>query len=125
MLQLMLTQPKTTTELVRDHFQCRRVRAGLWGWQGDKIERVGDYDAHVYEISGVQFVTKVRTEHMAGSARKDEDEHVAGSATEEDVDWEEEARKMEASLKEANQMDGQVPTDNEGARGTQSHGPTA
>lgn len=42
----------------------------MWGWGGDKIETVNEYECKVYTCSGVEVVTKTRVEHLAEDDKK-------------------------------------------------------
>lgn len=119
MMNIMMTQPKTTSELNRINFTCRPVRGGFLGWGAEKVEQIGDFPARVYEAQGIRFVTKVRTEHIEGgesdagaagssSSRRESDDG-GDSDGENDVNWEEEARKMEEALQENKQLGGSMP----------------
>lgn len=41
----------------------------VWGWGSDKTEVVNNYECKVFSASNVEFVTKLRTEHLSESEK--------------------------------------------------------
>ena len=47
-----------------------RQKSGFLGWGGDKTENIHGYEAKVYSVSGVEVITRTRTEHMSEEDRE-------------------------------------------------------
>lgn len=50
------------------HFH--RQRSGFLGWGGDKSEIINGYESKLYSVSGVEIITRTRTEHMTAEDRE-------------------------------------------------------
>ena len=48
----------------------RRQRSGFLGWGGDKSEIINGYESKIYNVSGVEIITRTRTEHMTAEDRE-------------------------------------------------------
>ncbi|KAF9206491.1 hypothetical protein BGZ49_002359 [Haplosporangium sp. Z 27] len=60
----------TSTNVPTSAIKFQRAKAGLWGYRTDKVEKVGDYDCAVWKMDGVEFRTRVRTEHLKDPSGK-------------------------------------------------------
>ncbi|KAG0048359.1 Ankyrin repeat domain-containing protein 13C [Gryganskiella cystojenkinii] len=58
----------TSTNVPTSAIKFQRAKQGMWGYRTDKSEKVGEFDCAVWKMDGVEFRTRVRTEHL-----KDED----------------------------------------------------
>lgn len=45
-------------------------RSGFLGWGGDKSEIINGYEAKIYNVSGIEVITRTRTEHMSERDRE-------------------------------------------------------
>ena len=50
-------------------FKSFRQKSGFLGWGGDKTDNINGYDAKVFSVSGVELVTRTRTEHLSEQDR--------------------------------------------------------
>ncbi|KAK3736291.1 hypothetical protein QZH41_020756 [Actinostola sp. cb2023] len=64
-----MSSPIVTTYLDTDKLAFTRHKT-MWGWGGDKIETIDDFECKVYTGSGVEVVTKTRVEHLAEDDKK-------------------------------------------------------
>ncbi|KAF9430276.1 Ankyrin repeat domain-containing protein 13C [Entomortierella beljakovae] len=60
----------TSTNVPTSAIKFQRAKAGLWGYRTDKVEKVGEYECAVWKMDGVEFRTRVRTEHLKDSNGK-------------------------------------------------------
>eukprot|EP00043_Microstomoeca_roanoka_P029420 m.21827 g.21827 ORF g.21827 m.21827 type:complete len:692 (-) comp9187_c0_seq3:1651-3726(-) len=67
-----LNSPVTTTVMDHDKVAFHRLKSGVWGFQRDRTDTIGDYQCKVFSTSGMELVTKTRVEHLPKShpARK-------------------------------------------------------
>ncbi|KAF9897844.1 Ankyrin repeat domain-containing protein 13C [Lobosporangium transversale] len=54
----------TSTNVPTSAIKFHRAKTGLWGYRTDKVEKVGEYECAVWKMDGVEFRTRVRTEHL-------------------------------------------------------------
>ena len=47
-----------------------RQKSGILGWGGEKTDNINGYDCKVFSVSGVELVTRTRTEHMTAEDRQ-------------------------------------------------------
>jgi len=64
-----LNTPNTTIILDHDNISFTRQKSGILGWGGDKVDSVNGYEAKVYSVSGVELITRTRTEHLSEEDR--------------------------------------------------------
>ena len=63
-LEDRLNAPISATTMDTEAIGFSRTRTGIWGFQSDKAEAVGDVVAKVFSVSGIELVTKTRFEHL-------------------------------------------------------------
>ncbi|KJE96937.1 ankyrin repeat domain-containing protein [Capsaspora owczarzaki ATCC 30864] len=63
-LDALLSAPITSTDMGDDKIAFSRMKSGLWGFQSEKTDMIGDYEAKAYALSGVEVRTRHRTEHL-------------------------------------------------------------
>ncbi|KAF9967658.1 Ankyrin repeat domain-containing protein 13C [Mortierella alpina] len=54
----------TSTNVPTSAIKFQRAKAGMWGYRSNKVEKVGEYECAVWKMDGVEFRTRVRTEHL-------------------------------------------------------------
>ncbi|KAG0206123.1 Ankyrin repeat domain-containing protein 13C [Mortierella sp. GBA30] len=54
----------TSTNVPTSAIKFQRAKAGMWGYRTNKVEKVGEYECAVWKMDGVEFRTRVRTEHL-------------------------------------------------------------
>ncbi|KAF9391445.1 Ankyrin repeat domain-containing protein 13C [Podila verticillata] len=54
----------TSTNVPTSAIKFNRAKAGIWGYRTFKTEKVGEFDCAVWKMDGVEFRTRVRTEHL-------------------------------------------------------------
>jgi len=59
MINLLMNSPRTSTFLSDTNMEYKRVRAGFWGWQYDKVEEIAGYQTEVYDITGIDLISQV------------------------------------------------------------------
>ncbi|EGD74233.1 hypothetical protein PTSG_06243 [Salpingoeca rosetta] len=71
-LRSRLDSPVTTTVMNHEQVSFHRAKAGVWGFQRDRVDTIGGYECSVFGTSGIEFITKQRVEHLPKShpARK-------------------------------------------------------
>ena len=42
-----------------------RQKSGFLGWGGDKSEVINGYISKLYNVTGIEIITRTRTEHMS------------------------------------------------------------
>jgi len=62
-INYLMSSPRTSTILSKERMESKAAKSGFWGWQQDRVEKIGGYSTKVYVISSIELVTKVRTEH--------------------------------------------------------------
>ncbi|KAF6025635.1 ANKRD13D [Bugula neritina] len=65
-----LTAPVVSSYVNTEKIGFERAKSGLWGFRSDKVETVNGYQAKVFNVSNVQFVTQTRTEHLSEEDKK-------------------------------------------------------
>ncbi|KAF9092193.1 Ankyrin repeat domain-containing protein 13C, partial [Mortierella sp. AM989] len=60
----------TSTNVPTSAIKFQRAKAGLWGYRTNKVEKVGEYECAVWKMDGVEFRTRVRTEHLKDPSGK-------------------------------------------------------
>jgi len=100
MINMLMGSPRTTTFLSNEHMEYKRAKSGFWGWQSDKVEDIGGYRANVYDISGIELISKVRSEHMGLSYVDEEDESPESESTVATKNTEVDQAKLDASMEE-------------------------
>jgi len=60
-----LSTPLIQTFLDTDNISFQRIKGGIFGWGGEKVEPVSGMDCKVFGADRVEIVTKTRTEHMS------------------------------------------------------------
>lgn len=55
---------QTSTNVPTSAIKFNRAKAGIWGYRTFKTEKVGEFDCAVWKMDGVEFRTRVRTEHL-------------------------------------------------------------
>lgn len=60
-----LMSQNVTSVLDHENISFTRQKAGFLGWGGDKTDNINGYEAKVYSVSGVELVTRTRTEHLS------------------------------------------------------------
>ena len=59
MVNILMSSARTSTVLSNEKMEYKVAKAGFWGWQYDREEEVSGYMTKVYDISGIDLVTKV------------------------------------------------------------------
>jgi len=59
MVNILMSSARTSTVLSNENMEFKVAKAGFWGWQYDREEDVSGYKTKVYDISGIDLVTKV------------------------------------------------------------------
>ncbi|KAG0083764.1 Ankyrin repeat domain-containing protein 13C [Podila epicladia] len=54
----------TSTNVPTSAIKFNRAKAGIWGYRTLKTEKVGEFECAVWKMDGVEFRTRVRTEHL-------------------------------------------------------------
>ncbi|KAF9325050.1 Ankyrin repeat domain-containing protein 13C [Podila minutissima] len=54
----------TSTNVPTSAIKFNRAKAGIWGYRTFKTEKVGEFECAVWKMDGVEFRTRVRTEHL-------------------------------------------------------------
>ncbi|KAF8924550.1 Ankyrin repeat domain-containing protein 13C [Dissophora ornata] len=54
----------TSTNVPTSAIKFQRAKQGLWGYRSNKVEKVGEFECAVWKMDGVEFRTRVRTEHL-------------------------------------------------------------
>ncbi|KAF9922937.1 Ankyrin repeat domain-containing protein 13C [Linnemannia zychae] len=54
----------TSTNVPTSAIKFQRAKTGMWGYRSNKIEKVGEFECAVWKMEGVEFRTRVRTEHL-------------------------------------------------------------
>ncbi|KAG0271844.1 Ankyrin repeat domain-containing protein 13C [Linnemannia exigua] len=54
----------TSTNVPTSAIKFQRAKAGMWGYRSNKVEKVGEFECAVWKMDGVEFRTRVRTEHL-------------------------------------------------------------
>ncbi|KAF9948173.1 Ankyrin repeat domain-containing protein 13C [Mortierella alpina] len=54
----------TSTNVPTSAIKFQRAKSGMWGYRSNKVEKVGEYECAVWKMDGVEFRTRVRTEHL-------------------------------------------------------------
>ncbi|KAF9366264.1 Ankyrin repeat domain-containing protein 13C [Mortierella sp. NVP85] len=54
----------TSTNVPTSAIKFHRAKTGLWGYRTNKVENVGEFECAVWKMEGVEFRTRVRTEHL-------------------------------------------------------------
>ncbi|KAG0371037.1 hypothetical protein BGX24_001846 [Mortierella sp. AD032] len=54
----------TSTNVPTSAIKFQRAKAGMWGYRSNKVEKVGEFECGVWKMDGVEFRTRVRTEHL-------------------------------------------------------------
>ncbi|KAF9585591.1 hypothetical protein BGW38_001644 [Lunasporangiospora selenospora] len=60
----------TSTNVPTSAIKFHRAKQGMWGYRSNKVEKVGEYECAVWKMEGVEFRTRVRTEHLKDEAGK-------------------------------------------------------
>ncbi|KAF9353605.1 Ankyrin repeat domain-containing protein 13C [Mortierella sp. AD094] len=59
-----------STNVPTSAIKFQRAKAGLWGYRTNKVEKVGEYECAVWKMDGVEFRTRIRTEHLKDPSGK-------------------------------------------------------
>ncbi|KAI1311588.1 Ankyrin repeat domain-containing protein 13C [Mortierella claussenii] len=54
----------TSNNVPTSAIKFQRAKAGMWGYRTNKVEKVGEFECAVWKMDGVEFRTRVRTEHL-------------------------------------------------------------
>ncbi|KAF9320362.1 Ankyrin repeat domain-containing protein 13C [Podila horticola] len=54
----------TSTNVPTSAIKFNRAKTGIWGYRTFKTEKVGEFECAVWKMDGVEFRTRVRTEHL-------------------------------------------------------------
>ncbi|KAI8356263.1 ankyrin repeat domain-containing protein 13 protein [Mortierella sp. GBAus27b] len=60
----------TSTNVPTSAIKFQRAKTGLWGYRTNKVENVGEFECAVWKMEGVEFRTRVRTEHLKDETGK-------------------------------------------------------
>ncbi|KAG0255965.1 Ankyrin repeat domain-containing protein 13C [Mortierella polycephala] len=60
----------TSTNVPTSAIKFQRAKSGMWGYRTNKVEKVGEYECAVWKMDGVEFRTRVRTEHLKDKSGK-------------------------------------------------------
>ncbi|KAG0352834.1 Ankyrin repeat domain-containing protein 13C, partial [Gamsiella multidivaricata] len=60
----------TSTNVPTSAIKFQRAKTGLWGYRTNKVEKVGEFDCAVWKMDGVEFRTRVRSEHLRDETGK-------------------------------------------------------
>ncbi|KAG0327836.1 Ankyrin repeat domain-containing protein 13C [Dissophora globulifera] len=60
----------TSTNVPTSAIKFQRAKSGLWGYRANKVEKVGEFECAVWKMDGVEFRTRVRTEHLKDESGK-------------------------------------------------------
>ncbi len=52
------------------YFLTCRQKSGFLGWGGDRSEVINGYESKIYNVAGVEVITRTRTEHMTAEDRE-------------------------------------------------------
>ncbi|XP_065054339.1 ankyrin repeat domain-containing protein 13D-like [Rhopilema esculentum] len=69
-ISMRMTSPNITTSLDTERLSFTRQRSGFLGWGGDKCEVINGYESKIYNVTGVEVITRTRTEHMTEEDRE-------------------------------------------------------
>jgi len=69
-ISLKMTNPNVATALDHEQISFSRQKSGILGWGGEKTDNINGYDCKVFSVSGVELVTRTRTEHMTAEDRQ-------------------------------------------------------
>ena len=64
-----LSTPNVTSVLDHQNISFTRQKSGFLGWGSDKTDQVNGYSSKVFDVSGVQIITRTRTEHLSNEDR--------------------------------------------------------
>jgi len=101
LINILMSTPRTSTILSNEHMEWKAAKSGFWGWQYDREEDVGGYSTKVYDISGIELVTKVRTEHTGVELPEYNESEVEDEGNvERDMESEMDENKMKMNMEE-------------------------
>jgi len=69
-ISIRMTSPNITTSLDTERLAFTRQRSGFLGWGGDKSEVINGYESKMYNVTGIEIITRTRTEHMSDEDRE-------------------------------------------------------
>ena len=64
-----LSSPNVSSVLDHDNISFTRQKTGFLGWGSDKTDQVNGYSSKVFDVAGVQLITRTRTEHLSAQDR--------------------------------------------------------
>eukprot|EP00794_Sanderia_malayensis_P013841 gene13841-15287_t len=69
-ISVKMTSPNITTSLDTERLAFTRQKSGFLGWGGDKCEVINGYESKIYNVAGIEVITRTRTEHMSADDRE-------------------------------------------------------
>lgn len=60
-----LSTHNVTSVLEHENISFTRQKSGFLGWGSDKTDQVNGYSSKVFDVAGVQIITRTRTEHLS------------------------------------------------------------
>jgi len=86
-VQHRLTNPIRLTSIEPTKIKIEKAQSGVWGFQSDRIEKISTYDCQVYNITGVELLQRLRTEHCEANDPKVIKENVEKASSERNELW--------------------------------------